>query len=86
MNKPDYHRRSIRLPGYDYRQAGAYFITIVACQREELFASRSGQQVKLNALGEAVASFWRILPERFPIQLDEWIVIFNISNPLPPGG
>jgi putative transposase len=23
-----YHRRSIRLKGYDYAQAGAYFVTI----------------------------------------------------------
>jgi len=25
-----HHRKSIRLQGYDYAQAGAYFITIVA--------------------------------------------------------
>ncbi len=29
-----HHRRSIRLKGYDYTQAGAYFITIVTCQRQ----------------------------------------------------
>jgi len=41
-NKPRYdpqkhHRRSIRLKGYDYSQAGAYFITICAHNRECLF-------------------------------------------------
>ncbi|MGL5939430.1 MAG: hypothetical protein ACRC2S_03435 [Waterburya sp.] len=25
-----HHRRSIRLPGYDYSQVGAYFVTICA--------------------------------------------------------
>jgi hypothetical protein len=30
-------RRSIRLKGYDYTQAGAYFVTIVAWQRGCLF-------------------------------------------------
>lgn len=32
-----HHRRSIRLQGYDYSQAGAYFVTVVAWQRECLF-------------------------------------------------
>ncbi len=31
------HRRSIRLQGYDYSQAGAYYITIVTYGRECLF-------------------------------------------------
>ena len=36
--KPDiHHRRSIRLQGYDYSQAGAYFVTICAQNRECLF-------------------------------------------------
>jgi hypothetical protein len=30
-------RRSRRLPGYDYSQAGAYFITACAQNRVELF-------------------------------------------------
>jgi putative transposase len=35
---PDiHHRRSIRLPGYDYAQPGAYFVTICAVQGECLF-------------------------------------------------
>jgi hypothetical protein len=40
MNKFDpkiHHRRSIRLPGYDYSQAGAYFVTVVTRQRDCLF-------------------------------------------------
>ncbi len=32
-----HHRRSIRLPGYDYSQAGAYFVTIVTQDRACLF-------------------------------------------------
>jgi hypothetical protein len=32
-----HHRRSIRLKGYDYRQAGAYFITLVTQNRAGLF-------------------------------------------------
>jgi REP element-mobilizing transposase RayT len=33
-----YHRRSIRLKGYDYSQAGYYFLTICARNRECIFA------------------------------------------------
>ena len=32
-----HHRRSIRLKGYDYSQAGAYFVTICTQNRECLF-------------------------------------------------
>jgi len=32
-----HHRRSIRLKGYDYAQAGAYFVTIVTHERACLF-------------------------------------------------
>lgn len=36
--QPDiHHRRSIRLKGYDYSQAGAYFVTICTYDRECLF-------------------------------------------------
>ena len=34
-----HHRRSIRLEDYDYSQAGAYFVTLVAWQRECLFGA-----------------------------------------------
>jgi len=35
---PDiHHRRSIRLRGYDYSSAGAYFVTICTQGREYLF-------------------------------------------------
>ena len=32
-----HHRKSIRLQGYDYAQAGLYFITICAYERQHLF-------------------------------------------------
>jgi hypothetical protein len=34
-----HHRRSIRLQGYDYSQAGAYYVTIVAWKREHVFGN-----------------------------------------------
>jgi REP element-mobilizing transposase RayT len=35
-----HHRRSIRLPGWDYRSGGAYFVTVCTHRREFIFAER----------------------------------------------
>ncbi|MBI5840645.1 MAG: hypothetical protein HZB19_11140 [Chloroflexi bacterium] len=48
-----HHRRSIRLPGYDYSQAGAYFVTIVAYQRECLFGEIVDGEMVLNHAGKS---------------------------------
>jgi putative transposase len=40
-----HHRRSIRLSGYDYRQTGAYFITICTHERELLFADPDAARI-----------------------------------------
>ena len=41
------HRRSIRLPGYDYSAAGAYYVTIVTQGRECLFGEAVKGEVHL---------------------------------------
>ena len=35
-----HHRRTIRLRGYDYAAAGAYYVTICAARRGEVFLTR----------------------------------------------
>ncbi len=37
MPSETYQRRSLRLRGYDYSQAGAYFVTICVQNRECVF-------------------------------------------------
>ncbi len=61
-----HHRRSIRLEGYDYTQAGAYFITIVTFERAEIFGKIAGGEMVLNAVGEVARQEWWKLPGRFP--------------------
>ena len=74
----NHHRRSIRLPGYDYTQAGAYFITIVTYGRKCLFGEISGGEMRLNELGEIVAEAWQWLPAQYPyIQIGAWCVMPN---------
>jgi REP element-mobilizing transposase RayT len=55
---PDHLRRSIRLPGYDYTQAGAYFVTIVTWQRECLFGEIVCGEMALNDFGSAARDEW----------------------------
>jgi putative transposase len=43
-----YHRRSIRLRGYDYSRAGAYYVTIFVQDRVCLFGDVVGGEMRLN--------------------------------------
>ncbi len=50
-----HHRHSIRLRGYDYTRAGAYFITLVAQGRECLFGAVTAEgEMVVNELGQIV--------------------------------
>ena len=73
-----HHRRSIRLKGYDYSQAGLYFVTIVTKNRKHLFGKIENGKMILNDAGKMVEKQWLKLPERFKnIKLHEYIVMPN---------
>jgi len=73
-----YNRRSIRLQGYDYTRAGAYFVTVCAQNRECLFGEIANGQLSLNGAGRMIQTAWDDLPVRFHhIELDEFIVMPN---------
>ena len=64
-------RRSIRLKGYDYRQPGAYFVTICTRRWQHLFGEIVNGQMIRNAIGEIVAAEWQRTAEmRTYVQLD----------------
>jgi hypothetical protein len=65
------YRRSIRLRGYDYSQAGAYFVTICTQDHVCLFgdvgaAPRSCPEMVLNAAGRMVQIVWDEIPKYYP--------------------
>ena len=64
-----HHRRSIRLPGYDYTQPGFYFVTIVTHERRSLFDNPA-----LRAIAEQQ---WRALARIDRVVLDAWVVMPN---------
>jgi putative transposase len=75
-----HHRRSIRLRGYDYTQAGAYFITIVAHERALLFGEIVNGTMRLNEYGQIVRDEWfRTAVVRPYVMLypDEFVVMPN---------
>jgi len=74
---PDkHHRKSIRIPGYDYSQAGWYFVTVCAFQRQCLFGEIKNGEMKMNDFGRMVEKEWlRTAALRNNVLLDEYIVM-----------
>ncbi|MCK5241934.1 transposase [bacterium] len=71
-------RCSIRLKEYDYRQIGAYFVTIGTNNKEHLFGEIEDGKMILNRLGEIVQKEWLRTPIiRTNIQIDEYIIMPN---------
>ncbi len=71
-------RRSLRLRGYDYTQAGAYFVTLCTRDRACLFGEIVDGEVSHNDAGRIVQSEWEALPDRFSgIDVDAFIVMPN---------
>lgn len=76
---PDiHHRHSIRLKGYDYSQAGAYFVTLCAWQRECLFGEIVNGEMVLNDMGQIVLEEWERTPKmRSNVELDVYSIMPN---------
>lgn len=71
-------RRSIRLAGYDYAQAGAYFVTICTQDRACLFGDVVNGNMRLNVLGQIVDQCWRGIPAHGEhAVLDAFVVMPN---------
>ena len=69
-------RRSIRIPGYDYAEAGAYFITICTSRRLPLFGEVARGRMNLTFLGEIASACWRAVPFHFGnVTLDASVVM-----------
>jgi len=76
---PDiHHRHSIRLKDYDYSQAGAYFVTICAWQRECLFGEIVDGEMVFNDIGRIVVDEWEKTAQiRTNIELDVFSIMPN---------
>jgi putative transposase len=78
FNPNKHHRRSIRLPGYDYTGPGGYFITICTYERLPLFGKIVDEEMILSLLGRIAVQEWKRLVKRFPfLELGEFVVMPN---------
>lgn len=76
---PDKHdRTSLRLSDYDYRQPGAYFVTICTKNRICTLGRVVEGEVQLAALGEIAKACWQAIPDHFTqVALDAFVVMPN---------
>ena len=83
-----HHRRSIRLKGYDYSQAGLYFVTICVQKRADtqvcpyirpyLFGKIENGEMILNDAGKMIEKWCAELSHKFSdIVMDTYIVMPN---------
>ncbi len=77
-SRSKFHRRSIRLKGYDYSQAGLYFITLCCENRLSRFGVVKNGEMILNDYGRIANDEWIKLSERFPnFELDVFQIMPN---------
>jgi len=69
-------RRAMRLVGYDYAEAGAYFVTVCTQGKRCLFGEVMGGEMRLNRPGKIVRETWDGLPRHYPhVELDAFVVM-----------
>ncbi len=78
FNPDIHHRKSIRLRGYDYSQAGMYFVTICTHDRTPLFGEIINGEMKMNESGVIATDEILVTAKiRHNVSFDEFIVMPN---------
>jgi len=73
-----HHRRSVRLRNFDYRSAGAYFVTVCVARRRQAFGYFNDGGMRLHPYGKIAIDEWLNTESRRPeIALDEFVVMPN---------
>jgi putative transposase len=71
-----HERKSNRLKGFDYNQAGPYFVTLVTHGRAALFGTIVDNRMQFNPFGQIVTAAWYWLGEQYPyLELIESVVM-----------
>jgi REP element-mobilizing transposase RayT len=72
------NRRSIRLPGFDYSQAGAYFVTIRIQDGARLFGEVEAGSMVMSDAGKMVNAVWHELSMYYPgVTIDAFQIMPN---------
>ena len=71
-------RKSPRLKGYDYGEAGYYFVTICSYERRCIFGKVEDTAFIPSQVGQIASECWRLIPQYFPlIRLDQFVLMPN---------
>jgi len=71
-------RKPLRLPGFDYRDEGPYFVTVCTWRRRWILGSVRDKVLHPTPAGVVVEEEWRRLPIRFGgLQLDAFTLMPN---------
>jgi REP element-mobilizing transposase RayT len=78
IDSNEYARKATRLAGYDYSQAGFYFVTICTHGRKCCLGEVIDWEMALSEWGEVVQEVWGALPKHYwHVYLDEFIIMPN---------
>lgn len=80
--KNKYRIESTRLKNWDYRNNGAYFITICTANRKPYFGEivvvETLKTMNLSEIGELAQTFWEKIPTHFPfVALGNFVIMPN---------
>jgi len=59
------NRQSLRMPEYDYRRPGGYYLTVCTQGRHHAFGEITDNEMHLSREGRICQQVWLSLPERF---------------------
>ena len=77
--KNKYRIESTRLKGWDYANAGLYFVTICTRNRECCLGEITASEMRLSPIGDIAQQFWLGIPghSRGQIGIDAFVVMPN---------
>ena len=71
-----FHRRTIRLPDYDYSQPGMYFVTLCAQEREAIFGHICDGVMNVNDIGAMITNWYFEIAHKYAnYRCDEFVIM-----------
>jgi putative transposase len=71
-------RKPNRLKGFDYSQAGYYFVTICTSGGTEYLGKVEDHKMILNRYGDIAQEYWLLIPDHYEVvKIDEFVVMPN---------
>jgi len=79
---PYFNRKNPRLKNYDYSENGVYFLTVCTHERKQILSQikeipDGSFESRLTQYGEIVESVIKILPQRFQITVENYVIMPN---------